>query len=79
MRTDRLINLAGSSLIVGIACTTCFLKNNINKPVENTNEAIAIQDSLRMDSLIKKAYFEGAQMVRDSIAGVKKDELKQKL
>lgn len=26
-----------------------------------------MQDSLKMDSIIKKAYFEGAQMVRDSI------------
>ena len=60
-----------------------FYKKNTSVTIKyvdiNTNEAIAIQDSLRMDSLIKKAYFEGAQMVRDSIAGVKKDELKQKL
>ena len=27
-----------------------------------------MQDSLRTDSIVKKAYFEGAQMVRDSIA-----------
>jgi len=32
-----------------------------NKAVEN------VKDSLRIDSLCKKAYFDGAQMVRDSI------------
>lgn len=32
-----------------------------NKAVEN------VRDSLRIDSMCKKAYFDGAQMVRDSI------------
>lgn len=32
------------------------------------NAVREVQDSLRVDSLCKKAYFEGAQMVRDSIA-----------
>lgn len=36
-----------------------------NEEIKNMN------DSLRIDSIIKKAYFEGAQMVRDSIAGAK--------
>lgn len=32
----------------------------------------AMRDSLRVDSIIKKAYFEGAQMVRDSIKAAAK-------
>ncbi len=32
-----------------------------------------MEDSLRMDSIIQKAYFEGAQMVRDSIANANKE------
>ena len=34
-------------------------------------ECIKMNDSLRIDSVYKKAYFEGAQMVRDSIANLK--------
>ena len=34
-------------------------------------ECIKMNDSLRIDSVYKKAYFEGAQMVRDSIMNVK--------
>lgn len=30
-----------------------------------------LDESLKMDSIIQKAYFEGAQMVRDSIANAK--------
>lgn len=55
-----------------------ILKNNQNKYIELrnkgtrgaawTNAAKEVYDSLRVDSLCKKAYFEGAQMVRDSIA-----------
>ncbi len=30
-------------------------------------EVKAVQDSLKVDSMCKKAYWEGAQMVRDSI------------
>ncbi len=41
-----------------------------------SKEAIQMNDSLKMDSIIQKAYFEGAQMVRDSIAGANKNELK---
>lgn len=38
-----------------------------------TKEAKEMNDSLRMDSIIQKAYFEGAQMVRDSIANTSKE------
>lgn len=34
-------------------------------------ECEKMNDSLRIDSISKKAYFEGAQMVRDSIANAK--------
>ena len=62
-----------------VTAKTYILKNNQNKyielinkgtrgPVAWTNAAMEVQDSMRVDSLCKKAYFEGAQMVRDSIA-----------
>ena len=35
-------------------------------------EAKIMNDSIKTDSLVKKAYFEGAQMVRDSISHIKK-------
>ena len=38
-----------------------------NTPKNWENELQLMRDSLRIDSLCKKAYFEGAQMVRDSI------------
>ena len=34
-------------------------------------EAKIMNDSLKYDSLVKKAYFEGAQMVRDSIKNMR--------
>ena len=34
-------------------------------------ELTEMKDSLRIDSLCKKAYFDGAQMVRDSITNTK--------
>ena len=37
------------------------------------NEVKKMNDSIRMDSVARKAYFEGAQMVRDSIANSKKE------
>ncbi|MCM1003321.1 MAG: hypothetical protein NC408_03150 [Candidatus Gastranaerophilales bacterium] len=38
-----------------------------------SQEAKEMNDSLKMDSIIQKAYFEGAQMVRDSIANANKE------
>lgn len=35
------------------------------------SELNSMNDSLRLDSVAKKAYFEGAQMVRDSINNAK--------
>ncbi len=35
------------------------------------NELNSMNDSLRLDSVARKAYFEGAQMVRDSINNAK--------
>ena len=34
-------------------------------------ETKIMNDSLKVDSIVKKAYFEGAQMVRDSIARIR--------
>lgn len=47
-----------------------FLRND---GVFWSQEAKEMNDSLKMDSIIQKAYFEGAQMVRDSITGVKNE------
>lgn len=41
-----------------------------------SKEYNAMNDSLKNDFIIQRAYFEGAQMVRDSIAGVKNNEHK---
>lgn len=49
---------------------------NLRKGVYWSKEYKEMNDSLKMDSIIQKAYFEGAQMVRDSIAGVKNNEHK---
>ena len=38
-----------------------------------SRERDKMNDSLRIDSVAKKAYFEGAQMVRDSINNAKKE------
>ena len=46
--------------------------NIIKQRTANWNEvAKELEDSLKLDSIIKKAYFEGQQSIRDSIKSVK--------
>lgn len=50
-----------------------ILNNVLSGSTQNNSEMwnrelTVMRDSLRVDSLCKKAYFDGAQMVRDSIA-----------
>lgn len=53
-----------------------IVNNILSGSMQNNSEVwnkelTNMKDSLRIDSLCKKAYFDGAQMVRDSIKMVK--------
>ena len=45
--------------------------DNVTKRRVWEKELSDMNDSLRVDSIVKQAYFEGAQMVRDSINNLK--------
>ncbi len=49
-----------------------LIANSKNCCVDWCGAAKEIQDSIKLDSLVRKAYFDGAEMVRDSIRNAAK-------
>ena len=56
----------------GVAFAQNKLAEKVEKNKIQTEQEQRMLDSLRIESITQKAYFEGMQAVRDSIANVKK-------